>query len=371
MDFELNEEQQMLREGAERFLQDNYSFEQRTPSLDDRIGCRDQLWHEFADLGWLAIAVPEARGGLGAGLFESALLAEAMGRRAVVEPFAATAILGGRLLESHQDQQVADSLLAEIVAGSLRFSLACLEPGGSYELRNPSTKARRVGAGYVLSGSKQLCLDAPAASKLLVSADLDGGLALFMVDAQASGLRQRRYPTIDGRQAADIDFVDVQLTTQDLLACGEGTHEVIEEAIDRLRVFEVAEALGSMERVMELTAEHLRNRKQFGQPLGAFQALQHRMAEMFVEVQETRSALYHALSRFDDGAESRKTAVSSAKVVAIEAGRIVGGLGIQLHGGVGMTTEYEVGHHYKRLLVIERAWGDLDFHLDRIAVRYS
>lgn len=370
MDFALNDEQLMLREGAARFLLDSYSFEGRKPSLAAPAGCRAEIWQAFADLGWLALAVPESAGGLGGGLFDLTLLAEEMGRRAVVEPFATTAILAGRLLEAHLDDLQREQLLAQLVSGELRFSLTGFEPGRHYEMFSPVVTAHRSADGFVIDGKKQICFDAPAADKFIVTATLEGALALFVVDSNAIGVTRREYPTIDGRQAADVDFAAVKAPVQSLLATGTSACEILDEAVDRLRLFEVAEALGSMERVMELTAEHLRNRKQFGQALAAFQALQHRMAEIFVEVQETRSALYHALANFAEDAVVRRAAVSSAKVVAIEAGRIVGGLGIQLHGGVGMTNEYEVGHHYRRLLVLERAWGDLDLHLDRMAARY-
>lgn len=371
MDFNPTEEQQMLREGAERFLLESYTFDDRKQSLQSPVGCVDTAWQHFADLGWLALAVPEASGGLGAGLVEATIVAEAMGRRAVIEPFATSAVLAVRLLERCGNESQRETLLGEVASGALRVALACWEHGRHYELVAPGMSANRAGGGFVLSGQKALVYDAPSAGKLIVSATLESGLALFVVDADAKGVTQRAYPMIDGRHAADVDFDGVRLDGTALLCSGPAADEILDEAIDRLRVFEVAEALGAMERVMELTAEHIRNRKQFGQPLAAFQALQHRMAEMFIEVQETRSALYHALANAEETPARRNAAVSSAKVVAIEAGRIVGGQGIQLHGGVGVTSEYQVGHYYKRLLVLERAWGDLDFHLDRIARTYA
>ena len=371
MDFTLTEEQQMLREGAERFLLESYTFDDRKQSLQSPVGCADAAWQSFADLGWLALAVPEASGGLGAGLFEATVIGEALGRRAVIEPFATSAVLATRIIERCDNDSQREALLGEIATGTLRVALACWEPQRHYDLAAPSTKARRSGEGFVLSGAKTLVYDAPSAGKLIVPAALEGSLALFVVDAAAAGVTHRAYPLIDGRHAADVDFNDVQLHGAALMCVGSAASEALDEAIDRLRVFEVADALGAMERVMELTADHIRNRKQFGQPLAAFQALQHRMAEMFVEVQETRSALYHALAHIEAEPIKRNAAVSSAKVVAIEAGRIVGGQGIQLHGGVGMTNEYQVGHYYKRLMVLERAWGDLDFHLDRIARAYA
>jgi alkylation response protein AidB-like acyl-CoA dehydrogenase len=224
----------------------------------------------------------------------------------------------------------------------------------------------------VLDGAKLLVLDAPAAHKVIVSAVLpeEHAFGLFVVDTDQPGVTVRAYPLIDGRRAADIDFKGVPLDASALLCGAQSSRDVLGEALDRLHVFLVADALGAMEATMDVTAEHIRNRKQFGKPLAEFQALQHRMVEMFVEVQETRSALYHALSHLDDEPAIREAAVSSAVVVAFDGGRVVGGLGIQLHGGVGMTEEYQVGHYFKRLLVHEKSWGDVDFHLDRIAHTY-
>jgi alkylation response protein AidB-like acyl-CoA dehydrogenase len=370
MEFDLTDEQRMLQEGAERFLQESYSFDHRRVTLAGATRCDDSTWRSFAELGWLALLTPEEYGGLGAGPFESVLLAEAMGRRLVVEPFATTAVLCARLIERGSNEALRNDLLPRLAEGKLRVALAALEPGRGYELTNPATRARRTGAGYVLNGAKLLVQDEPAAQRLIVSASTDEGVALFAVDKDLPGVTARAYPLIDGRLAADVDFVDVQLPVSAILCNAASAPNVLDEALDRLRVFEVAEALGAMEAVMEQSAEHLRNRKQFGQPLAAFQALQHRAAEMFVEVQETRSALYHALAHREAPTAQRNAAVSSAKVVASEAGRVVGGQGIQLHGGVGMTDEYQVGHFFKRLLVLEKSWGDVDFHLDRMARAY-
>jgi alkylation response protein AidB-like acyl-CoA dehydrogenase len=370
MEFHLTDEQRMLREGAERFLHESYPFERRRAALSSATQCDESMWQSFAELGWLALLIPEATGGLGAGPFESALLAEAMGRRLVVEPFATSAVLCARLIERGTNETLRNELLPSLAEGKQRFAFAGLEPGRGYELADATTRARKAGTGYVLNGSKLLVQDASDAQRFIVSASTDAGLVLFAVGAGERGLSVHSYPLIDGRRAADLDFGDVELSATALLCNATRTEAVLDEALDRLRVFEVAEALGAMEAVMELTAEHLRNRKQFGQPLAAFQALQHRMAEMFVEVQETRSALYHALAHLESPSEQRNVAVSSAKVVASEAGRVVGGQGIQLHGGLGMTDEYQVGHFFKRLLVLEKSWGDVDFHLDRMARTY-
>jgi alkylation response protein AidB-like acyl-CoA dehydrogenase len=217
-----------------------------------------------------------------------------------------------------------------------------------------------------------MVLDAPVAHQLIVSAMLDhgGGLALFLVDRAASGVTQREYRLIDGTRGADIDFESVAVGREALLAVPADALELLQEALDRTTVARVAEALGAMEMVMYLTGEHLKNRVQFGQPLARFQALQHRMAEMFIEVQETRSILYRALAYLDASPDERAAAVSAAKVVSAQSGKFVREEGIQLHGGVGVTEEYQVGHYFRRLLTLEKSFGDAAWHLERLTTAY-
>ena len=214
-----------------------------------------------------------------------------------------------------------------------------------------------------------MALDAPSAHKLIVSAGVADAneVALFLLDANAPGVTLRSYPLIDGTRAADIELRGVRVNRSSLLVKGREALEVLDEAIDRLILARVSEGLGAMEVVLQLASEHLRSRQQFGQPLIRFQALQHRLAEMFVEIQETRSILYRGLAYIEAPAAERRAAVSAAKIVAANAGRIVGEQGIQLHGGVGMTEEYQVGHYYKRLIALEKAFGDVDYHLARLA----
>ena len=244
--------------------------------------------------------------------------------------------------------------------------------GGATSSRIRRRVRTTTGTGFVLRGSKLLVHDAPgrAAIHRLCGHSREVS-ALFAVDASLPGVTHRAYPLIDGRLAADVDFVDVELPAQHCFAVQPRSETSSTRRSTGCACSKWPTRSVRWKRVMEQTADHLRNRKQFGQPLAAFQALQHRMAEMFVEVQETRSALYHALAHLEATPVKRNAAVSSAKVVAIEAGRIVGGQGIQLHGGVGMTDEYQVGHFFKRLLVLENSWGDVDFHLDRIARAYG
>ena len=369
MDFALSEEQIMLRDGAERYLTEHYSFDQRRKLLERDGGFSELQWRQFADMGWMALPIPTDCGGLGGSLVDISLLLEAMGKYLVVEPFATTTILCAHLIDACGDVQRRADLLGGIASGELRMALAHGEEDTRYDLGRACACARASSQGYALTGRKISVWDAPSAHHLIVSAVIDGGqgLGLFLAARDAPGLTVRNYRLIDGTQCADIELQSVSATP---LLSGQQAAERLEEATDRLALVRVAEALGIMEQVLDLTADYLRNRSQFGQPLARFQALQHRLAEMFVEVQEVRSALYRGLAYIDAPAPARQAAVSAAKVVTNSASRMVGAQGIQLHGGVGMTDEYVVGHYFKRLIAIEKAFGDTDYHLKRLARGY-
>jgi alkylation response protein AidB-like acyl-CoA dehydrogenase len=369
MDFALSEEQIMLRDGAARYLAEHHSFDQRRKLLEHDGGFSESQWLKFAEMGWLALPIPEDCGGLGGSLVDISLILEAMGKFLVVEPFATTTILCAHLIDACGDPRQRADLLGGIASGELRLALAHDEDGGRYDLKRASVQARTVSEGFELTGRKISVWDAPSAHYLIVSAVIDAGqsLALFLIARDAPGLTRHDYRLIDATQCSDIDLQSVSAT---LLLSGQHAAERLEEAVDRLVLVRVAEALGIMEQVLDLTADHLRNRSQFGQPLARFQALQHRLAEMFVEVQEVRSVLYRGLAYIEAPAPTRQAAVSAAKVVTNTASRLVGAQGIQLHGGVGMTDEYAVGHYFKRLIAIEKAFGDTDYHVKRLALTY-
>jgi len=369
MDFSLSEEQQMLRDGAERYLSQHYDFEKRRAILASAARCDERHWRQFAELGWLALGLPEEVGGIGCTLIETALIMEVMGRWLVLEPYATTAILSARIVERSGNAAARAALLPELAAGSLRLALAHDESGFRQDAGALETKAQRDGAAFRLDGTKLLAYDAPNAHRLLVTAwlEVQGAPTIWLVDRDAPGVAIESYALIDGTRAADVVLQGVRLPPEALLAGPELAADVLEDALDRIVLGRVAEALGAMEAVMEMTAEYLRTRSQFGQPLAKFQALQHRMAEMFVEVQETRSILYRGLAAIDALPAERQAAVSAAKVVAAAAARVVGGEGIQLHGAIGMTEEYRVGHYFKRLMVLEKAFGDADYHLCRLS----
>jgi alkylation response protein AidB-like acyl-CoA dehydrogenase len=366
MDFNLNEEQQMLRESASRFVREQYGFEARRAWAADGGWSRER-WAQYAEMGWLALAIPEAYGGLGCGFVETALVTEELGRGMALEPFVGCAVLAARLIERGDAAKAAalrDALLPAIAGGTAIALLAHGEPASRFELDCVDTRARAAGAGWLLDGTKMMVVGAPCATHFIVSARIEGeGVALFVVPRASVTLQA--YPLIDGTQAADIVLREVALGADALLAGPASAAALLEDAMDRAALAQVAEALGAMEAVMGLTSDYLKTRHQFGQPIGKFQALQHRMAEMFVEAQDLRSILYRGIAHLDGAPAARRQAVSAAKVMLGTAGRFVGAQGIQLHGGIGMTDEYQIGHYYKRLLALEKLHGDSDWHLDR------
>ncbi len=363
MNFNLTDEQQMLRDGVRRFGSEQYSFEARKHLLASPERFSAEHWNTYAELGWLALGLPEDAGGLGCSFVETALVMQEFGRVLALEPYATSAILCARIVDASEQHR--GELLPELAAGNLRLALAHTEMDARYELDRVATTATPTGDGYVLDGVKTLAFDAPSAHQLIVSAAMDGGFGLFVLPIDAAGLGLNAYPLIDGTRAADVELKSVRVSRSALLIEPQRALAVLQEAVDRVVLAQVAEALGAMEAVLEITSGYIKQRVQFGQPIGKFQALQHRMAEMFVEVQETRSILYRGMALLDAAPAERQRAISAAKVVASNAGKLVGAQGIQLHGGIGMTEEYSVGHYYKKLIALEKRFGDTEYHVSR------
>ena len=367
MDFNLSDEQQMLRDAASRFVREQYAFEARR-RWAAAAGWSPERWAQYADMGWLGLSIPEEFGGLGCGFIETAIVAEELGRGLALEPFIGCAVLAARLIERGDAPAFAarrGELLQAIAAGTRRVALAHSEAASRFELDRSSAVARAEGSGFVLDGVKMMAPAAEGADQLIVSARLEGeaDIALFLVPRDATTLHS--YPLIDGTRAADVELRSVFVVAEARLSSPGSGLALLEEGLDRAALAQVAEALGCMEAVLEMTSDYLKTRQQFGQAIGKFQALQHRMAEMFVEVQETRSILYRGIAHLEGAPAARRQAVSAAKVMLGSAGRFVGAQGIQLHGGIGVTDEYPIGHYYKRLLVLEKLYGDSDWHLGR------
>jgi acyl-CoA dehydrogenase len=364
MDFRPSVEQDMLRESVRRYLAAEQSFEKRRRRLAEG-GPGD--WEGLAAMGWPAMAVDEEAGGLGSGFADIAMVCEEFGRGLSLEPFAACGVLPARILNRAARTPVVAALL-EHLAGGARMAVALHEPAGRYELLRPRTVATPMEDGsYRLSGRKLLAVGGAAAGHLIVSARLAAGgaegCALFVVDAQAAGIERCTYRMLDDLEAADFGLADVRVGAEHLLAFAGGTQAGLEAALDEARVCLCADAVGGMDAAVAMTADYLKVRTQFGRPLADFQALQHAVAEIFVEAAGARAMLYQALGALDTDAGRRRRAVSGCMVKVMEAARDVFGTAVHLHGGIGVTSEYPVGHYLRRTLVAERLLGDNEFHL--------
>jgi alkylation response protein AidB-like acyl-CoA dehydrogenase len=360
--FEFDDEQLSLQESVRRFLAERYDFESRRECLATPFGSNDQLWQAFAEQGFLSIGLPEAHGGIG-GAAELMLAMEEIGRALVLEPYLSTLALCAPLIAEHGTAAQQADLLPRIAAGGLKLALAHGEAAARYA-SSIGTEALRDGDAYLLNGAKSTVPDGAVADLLLVSAKTTHGLGLFLVAADTPGVRVVRYRTQDGRSAADVSFADVKLSASHELGGGDAT-AALERAVERGIAALCAEAVGAMEAANATTIEYTKSRKQFGQPIGRFQALQHRMADMFVQATQARSMSILAAGRCaatgDD--ELRRRDVSAAKYYVGKAARFVGQQAVQLHGGMGMADELAISHYFKRLTMIDMTFGDSMHHL--------
>jgi alkylation response protein AidB-like acyl-CoA dehydrogenase len=371
MDFTYTDEQSMLADAVNRWLASDYDFARRR-----RLAAGEEPWEpnwrQLADLGLLALNIPEEQGGLGGGSVEALIVLQALGRALVVEPYVQTSIVAAPLIARVGSPGQREDILPAIAAGDLRVVVATLEPGERYDLNKVTTRASRTADGYVLNGRKAAVVGAESAHRLIISARTAGadadehGISLFIVPVQATGLQLGTVPTLDGLRAAEVALNDVIVPATALLGELNGGFVELERAIDRGLAALCAEAVGTMERLLEMTAEHLRTRRQFGQPIGNFQALQHRAADMAIAIEQARSTTLLAAARIDDeNRRERRRAVSAAKVMCGQSGRRVGEQAVQLHGGMGMTDALDVGWYFKRLVCIDLTYGDAGHHLER------
>lgn len=363
MNFDYNEEQQLLADSVRRYLAKDYGFEARRRIVGSAEGWSEEVWRQLAALGLTALPIPAEYGGFGGGAVDLMGPMEAMGEALVVEPLAAT-LVAARLVERAGSEAQKRAILPAVAEGRLRLAFAHAERGARYGLARVSTRAFRTAAGWTLTGAKAVVVGAPAAAKLVVSAKGAEGLELFVVETAAARLVPQL--TLDERRAADVYFEE---TAAEPLAGGSDATAAIEEATDFATALLCSEAVGAMKYACEATLEYLKTRKQFGVPIGSFQALQHRMVDMFVSCEQARSMACLAASKVDraQDARERARAVSAAKIRIADAARHVSQEAVQLHGGMGMTEELKVSHTFRRLTVIAREHGDADHHLARFA----
>lgn len=378
MDFELSDEQNMLKDSVERFVKDNYSAEARAKLADTELGFSRDHWKTMAELGWLGMPFPEEVGGFGGTAIETAIMMENMGSGLVLEPFLSTVILGGGLVAEAGNEAQIEAIMPEVIEGKLMLAFAYAEPQSRFDLNDVETTASKSGDGYVLNGHKAVVYHGTTADKIIVSARTSGdsrdesGISLFVVDNNSSGVTRRDYRTIDGQRAADITFKDVKVDAEALLGEEGEAFPVIEKVVDRAIAALCAEAVGAMQAANNITNEYLKERKQFGTPIGKFQVLQHRMVDMYMEAEQSKSMsdMVAMKLELDDETERRK-AVAAAKAQIGQAAKFVGEQSIQLHGGMGMTDEYSIGHYFKRLTTIEMLFGNTDHHFKKYAALAS
>jgi len=375
MDFDLSEEQRLLKESVEGLLGDAYDFDSRKKYMAEKGGWSKAVWNKFAEQGLLGLPFSEDDGGFGAGAVETMIVMEELGRALVLEPYLSTVVIGGGFLRRGGSAAQKAAHIPAIIDGSKTFAFAQLEKNSRYDLQDVATSAKKKGDGYVIDGEKFVVLNGEAADTLVVTARTKGGqrdasgIGVFLVPAGAKGVAKKAYPTQDGLHAADISFTGVEIGADASLGDPENALALIERVVDDARAALCAEAVGAMDESLKATVEYLKTRKQFGVPIGSFQTLQHRAADMFVALEQARSMSMFATMACDfDDAKERATAVASAKVQVGKSLKFVGQQSIQLHGGIGMTMEAKIGHYFKRLTMIENSFGDSDYHLRRVSV---
>lgn len=374
MDFDFSDEQRMLKESVDQLITDRYTFEQRKQYMKEEAGYSRSQWEQYAEMGLLGLPFDEKYGGVGGGPVETMIVMEAFGRGLVLEPYLATVVLGGGLINLGGNDAQRAAILPQIADGNLLLAYAHSEAQSRYNLADVATTAKRDADGWILDGEKSFVAHGNCADKLVVSARISGdrssrdGIALFLVDAKTPGVSRKSYETQDGQRAAQIKLSGVKVSSNDAIGDPGKALPLIERVADNALAAVAAEAVGAMAAAHDVTLEYLRTRKQFGVAIGSFQVLQHRAVDILVSLEQARSmALYATMMVNDPDPAERSKAVSAATVQIRRSGKFIGQQVVQLHGGIGMTLEYKIGHYFKRLTAMESLLGDTDHHLAALA----
>ncbi|MEM7365896.1 MAG: acyl-CoA dehydrogenase family protein [Pseudomonadota bacterium] len=374
MNFELSEEQQLLQDAVTRFVQDNYDLERRTKLVAGKTGFSEDYWSAMAELGWFALPFDEADGGFGGNQIDAMVVMEQFGRGLVLEPFLASLVLGGGVIKRAASNDQKAALLPGVIDGSAQLTLAWAEEQARFDLHDVTTTARADGDGFILNGQKSMVANAETATHIIVSARTGGGqideegISLFLIDADAEGVKRDNFPTVDGLRASELTLTDVRVDGDALMGkTGQGFEALRGAANDGILAL-CAEAVGAMEILYKDTVAYTQEREQFDHPLSDFQVVQHRLVEMFMEYEQCKSMLYRATMEAAQGdTPAAQRAVHGLKHLVGKAGTFIGENAVQLHGGMGMTEELRVGHYFKRLIVIDGQFGDAGYHLERFA----
>ena len=371
MDFSLSEEQQLLKDSITQFVDKDYLFDVRQKNIKSELGYSSDFWKTFADLGWLGMPFSEADGGYDGGPIDLMVIMESLGRGLVVEPYIPNVVLAGGLISRLGNEEQKTNFLPKIISGEIQMSLAFAEPQSRFNLSDVITTAKTDGENYILDGYKAVVMNGPSSDTLIVVARTSGtqldekGLSLFLVDPSAKGVSLRNYSNVDGSKASEVTLEGVEVSTSSLLGDEGNIYSVLEEVIDLATLAISAEAVGIMEKMNEITLEYTKTREQFGETLSSFQALQHRMVDTFMAYEQTKSLLLMCAAKLTDKADDATKAVSALKYQVGIAAKQVGEESVQLHGGMGVTDETNIGHFFKRLTTIRAIFGNTDYHLKR------
>ncbi|MBM3219337.1 MAG: pimeloyl-CoA dehydrogenase small subunit [Candidatus Rokubacteria bacterium] len=374
MDFEYSDEQRLLSETLRKFLNTGYSFDARDKIMKTAAGYSDDVWAALAEMGILGVPFAAEHGGFGGTTVDMMVVMEALGEALVVEPYLATVGLGGQLVARGGSEAQHTRILPALIAGKLKMAFAQTERGSRYDLRQVSLRAKKAGDGWALDGEKCTVLHGGAADLLVVSARTSGGdsdergISLVLVERTAPGVKVSEYRTLDNQRVADITFTNVQVGRDALIGAEGAGHALIEEVVDYATALVSAEAVGAIKYAHDATLDYLKTRRQFGVPIGTFQALQHRMVDILISYEQAKSIACLACVKVDTAAAAeRRRVVSAAKIKIADACRHVSQEAVQLHGGMGMTEELKISHTFRRLTTIAQLFGDADHHLERFA----
>lgn len=373
MNLSYSEEQIMIRDSIARFIRNEYDFKARQAYAKSRKGFSDTNWATFADLGWLGLPFSKQDFGLGGSIIDLTLIMEEFGKGLVVEPYLANVVLGGMVLSMAANNTQKENLMPSLLSGDIHVAFAYLEPGGIDDLSRIKTNAKRSGENYIIKGMKSFVINGGTANKIIVCvrtekhADTERPISLFIVDANTTGVEILSHEIEDGSRAADITFNNVTIPAANRLGEESRMAAVVDRVLNIGTLAVCAEAVGAMEVTISKTVEYTQTREQFGQPISEFQALQHRMTNMFIEHQQAKSATLMATLRMEADAATASKPVSAAKARVGNAAQLIGEEAVQLHGGMGIAYEYDIGHFFKRLTLIEQLFGSTDHHVKRFA----
>lgn len=371
MNFELSEEQRMIQQSVERFVEDNYDLNSRVALSSKSPGFSTENWYSMAELGWLGLPFEEEDGGFGGNQIDVLVVMEQFGRGLVLEPYLASIVMGGGALKRGGTNALKSEILPQVIEGTLQLAFAYAEEQSRFDLDDVMTSARKEGENFVLNGQKSMVQNAETADKIVVSARTSSGqvspqgITLFLIDADAEGLSRDNFPTVDGLRASEITLENVSVGPDRILGEVDQGFSILQSVANDAMLALSAEAVGAMEVLYKDTVDYTQQREQFDHPLSEFQVLQHRMVDMFMEYEQCKSLLYRATMETIQDPEAAQRTIHALMHLIGKSGMFIGENAVQLHGGMGMTEELRIGHYFKRLLVIDATFGNTDYHLQK------